>query len=441
MALASSARSRLRWKAAICPAPQPTRRTCTGMFAKRSACTRWRRMAKSAAGLPWAVSRSVSTSAPSARPAAASSGTLPWPPADIGCGSGGRLGDEACEVFARQRAGVGDALKRRARAEREDELGHDPGRILRSRGGLLVQAAEHPGQPVNGVGVQLGIAPVQLRDARGMRTELDDEQGPLRLSLLDAVRQLRLGLGELPSVQRIGELVVLLGALGDPRLKQGKEHVRLALELRVDDALGEAGLLSDRVQRGARVTAGQEYPAGGRQHQLPVALDLLVPAHFHRAHFHRAHFHRAHFHGVRPHPVLRAVRPHSAPPAFDSPAFGYQRYLILSVSECQGAVWEGLTGGASRDGGPEMAKTLAIGATAPDFTLPGVLVTGGTAERGDYTLSAQRGKPVVLAFYPGDNTPVCTRQLCSYTSGLDAFTGLGAAVWGISPQDVDSHES
>jgi len=87
-----------------------------------------------------------------------------------------------------------------------------------------------------------------------------------------------------------------------------------------------------------------------------------------------------------------------------------------------------------------MAKTLAIGATAPDFTLPGVLVTGGTAERGDYTLSAQRGKPVVLAFYPGDNTTVCTRQLCSYTSGLDAFTGLGATVWGISPQDVDSHE-
>lgn len=88
-----------------------------------------------------------------------------------------------------------------------------------------------------------------------------------------------------------------------------------------------------------------------------------------------------------------------------------------------------------------MAKPPAAGMTAPDFTLPGVLLTGGTAERGDYELSAQRGKPVVLAFYPGDNTPVCTRQLCSYTSGLDAFTGLGAAVWGISPQDLNSHES
>jgi peroxiredoxin Q/BCP len=87
-----------------------------------------------------------------------------------------------------------------------------------------------------------------------------------------------------------------------------------------------------------------------------------------------------------------------------------------------------------------MAKAPEVGTTAPDFTLPGVLVAGGTAEHADYALSAQRGKPVVLAFYPGDNTPVCTRQLCSYTSGLDAFTGLGATVWGISPQDIASHE-
>src|SRR5450432_1923574 len=87
-----------------------------------------------------------------------------------------------------------------------------------------------------------------------------------------------------------------------------------------------------------------------------------------------------------------------------------------------------------------MAKTPEVGKTAPDFTLPGVLVTADGAPRADYTLSAQRGTPVVLAFYPGDNTSVCTKQLCSYTSGLDSFTGLGATVWGISPQDVDSHE-
>ncbi len=87
-----------------------------------------------------------------------------------------------------------------------------------------------------------------------------------------------------------------------------------------------------------------------------------------------------------------------------------------------------------------MAKPPEVGTTAPEFTLPGVVLAGGTAERGNYALVAQRGKPVVLAFYPGDNTSVCTRQLCSYTSGLDSFTGLGATVWGISPQGVDSHE-
>ena len=51
-----------------------------------------------------------------------------------------------------------------------------------------------------------------------------------------------------------------------------------------------------------------------------------------------------------------------------------------------------------------------------------------------------RGKPIVLAFYPGDNTAVCTRQLCSYTSGLESFTGFGASVWAISPQGLASHE-
>src|SRR6266567_4166647 len=100
----------------------------------------------------------------------------------------------------------------------------------------------------------------------------------------------------------------------------------------------------------------------------------------------------------------------------------------------------GLAQGAASTEGTDMAKAPEVGTTAPDFTLPGVLLTGGTAERGDYTLSAQRGKPVVLAFYTGDNTSVCTKQLCSYTAGLDGFTGLGATVWGISPQDVDSHE-
>jgi peroxiredoxin Q/BCP len=87
-----------------------------------------------------------------------------------------------------------------------------------------------------------------------------------------------------------------------------------------------------------------------------------------------------------------------------------------------------------------MAKTPEIGQAAPDFTLPGVVTDGDTAQRADYSLSAHRGRPLVLAFYPGDNTAVCTRQMCAYASELDSFTELNADVWGISPQDLDSHE-
>lgn len=77
--------------------------------------------------------------------------------------------------------------------------------------------------------------------------------------------------------------------------------------------------------------------------------------------------------------------------------------------------------------------TLAIGEAAPDFTLPG---TGGKT----YTLSDFRGAPVVLVFYPGDDTPVCTKQLNSYNDDLSQFSALGATVLAISAQDVTSHE-
>ncbi|MFJ6897479.1 peroxiredoxin [Streptomyces hokutonensis] len=81
-----------------------------------------------------------------------------------------------------------------------------------------------------------------------------------------------------------------------------------------------------------------------------------------------------------------------------------------------------------------------IGNPAPDFALAGVLRTAQGVERADYSLSGQRGAPVVLAFYPGDETSVCTKQLCSYTSDLDRFKDLGATVWGINFSDLDSHE-
>jgi len=76
---------------------------------------------------------------------------------------------------------------------------------------------------------------------------------------------------------------------------------------------------------------------------------------------------------------------------------------------------------------------LAVGDVAPDFTAPG---TGDT----QYTLSAFRGSAVVLVFYPGDNTPVCTRQLNTYSTNVDDFAALGAQVLALSPQSVDSHE-
>ena len=74
-----------------------------------------------------------------------------------------------------------------------------------------------------------------------------------------------------------------------------------------------------------------------------------------------------------------------------------------------------------------------VGDPAPEFTLPG---TGGQT----YSLSSYRGKKVVLAFYPGDFTPGCTAQLCSYRDAFAEFEGLDAVVLGISSQDVDSHE-
>jgi peroxiredoxin Q/BCP len=83
-----------------------------------------------------------------------------------------------------------------------------------------------------------------------------------------------------------------------------------------------------------------------------------------------------------------------------------------------------------------MASTPEIGTEAPDFVLQGTSPEG----RREYVLSDLRGRPVVLAFYPGDDTAVCTKQLCSYQDQLSRFEDLDALVLGISSQNLDSHE-
>ncbi|MEV0838777.1 peroxiredoxin family protein [Actinocatenispora sera] len=91
-----------------------------------------------------------------------------------------------------------------------------------------------------------------------------------------------------------------------------------------------------------------------------------------------------------------------------------------------------------------MPRPPAVGAAAPDFELPGIVLSTSRApeiRRGTYRLSERPARPLLLAFYPGDDTPVCTRQLCSYSAGLDGFASVGTDVWAISRQDLDSHES
>ncbi|HZO06698.1 MAG TPA: peroxiredoxin, partial [Solirubrobacterales bacterium] len=79
-----------------------------------------------------------------------------------------------------------------------------------------------------------------------------------------------------------------------------------------------------------------------------------------------------------------------------------------------------------------MAK-LQVGDPAPDFELPG---TGGKT----YRLADYRGRKLIIAFYPGDFTAVCTKQFCSYRDEGERLDQLGADVLGISPQSVESHE-
>lgn len=79
---------------------------------------------------------------------------------------------------------------------------------------------------------------------------------------------------------------------------------------------------------------------------------------------------------------------------------------------------------------------VTVGSMAPDFEAEG---TGLEASGGRFRLSENRGRRIVLAFYPGDKTPVCTKQLSSYNRDLAGFEELDASIVGISPQGLESH--
>ena len=76
---------------------------------------------------------------------------------------------------------------------------------------------------------------------------------------------------------------------------------------------------------------------------------------------------------------------------------------------------------------------VKVNEKAPDFVLQ-----GDNGE--DYRLSDHAGERVLLVFYPGDNTPVCTAQLCEYRDGIEEFAGLGVSVVGISSDGMESHQ-
>lgn len=80
-----------------------------------------------------------------------------------------------------------------------------------------------------------------------------------------------------------------------------------------------------------------------------------------------------------------------------------------------------------------MSDWIEAGKKAPDFSLP--------ADDGSKVkLSTLRGQPVVLYFYPRDDTPGCTREACAFRDRKVEITDLGAKVLGVSPDDPESHE-
>ena len=79
-----------------------------------------------------------------------------------------------------------------------------------------------------------------------------------------------------------------------------------------------------------------------------------------------------------------------------------------------------------------MKTPVGVGARAPDFALKDM-------NGEEWRLSEHRGRVVVLLFYPGDETPVCTKQMCSVRDNWEQYRETGAEVVGISTDSVESH--
>lgn len=81
-----------------------------------------------------------------------------------------------------------------------------------------------------------------------------------------------------------------------------------------------------------------------------------------------------------------------------------------------------------------MASLPAIGKPAPGFTLP-------DEDNNQVSLANLKGKPVILYFYPKDDTPGCTKEACSFRDFYDAIQAAGGTVYGASPDSPESHRA
>lgn len=107
-------------------------------------------------------------------------------------------------------------------------------------------------------------------------------------------------------------------------------------------------------------------------------------------------------------------------------AFGVSAIILTSVILLGGYLWVNVS---------SSADLIPLGRAAPDFT-------ANTSDNKKMRLSDMRGKKrVVLVFYPGDNTPVCTAQLCSFRDHWEALQSENTVVYGVNPATSEAHHA